>query len=476
MTAKTSLLPDHSTYEHLGLYKCPLLYYCLCQSWVNKEKASGAGLSLDGRILVLDGHQFYVESDWEEVRNKTHEAIEKRDPSFFNFIAKTISDDIGRVISLSSDLRESKPTTKKFETFLSAVHDMEFAWYMLLPSGDVLEEVIKKEIADLELPAESIEAFSQLKRETLLSKLKDEARILAVELKNLGVLDTSLSQAPSEALQAIEAQSPQVFQKILSHVERNRWFGMMHFWGTPYTPQIALAQILAASKEKLQSAESHPWNASEKLTWLRDMLAEVSYWRQHVAEACAIASEAIYTAIGQGGFGFTFAQAQWMTPEELLRALADGAAPSDETLNERKRGYGMFAEGGSVRVVVGEELKALLAVYVTKVERVSEFRGMVASRGVVRGTVKVLTSPEQINKIERGDILVAPETTPDFVPAMQKAAGIVTDMGGITSHAAIVSREYRIPCVVGTKIATSVLQDGDLIELDGERGIIKKLS
>lgn len=73
-------------------------------------------------------------------------------------------------------------------------------------------------------------------------------------------------------------------------------------------------------------------------------------------------------------------------------------------------------------------------------------------------------------------ILVAVTTHPDYVPAMRKAVAIITDEGGITSHAAIVSREFCIPCIVGTKMATKILNDGDLVEVDANNGVVKKLS
>lgn len=76
-------------------------------------------------------------------------------------------------------------------------------------------------------------------------------------------------------------------------------------------------------------------------------------------------------------------------------------------------------------------------------------------------------------KMKEGNILVAMATNPTFVPVMRKAGAIVTDMGGLTCHAAIVSREWGIPCVVGTKIATKVLKDGDLVEVDANKGIVK---
>lgn len=96
--------------------------------------------------------------------------------------------------------------------------------------------------------------------------------------------------------------------------------------------------------------------------------------------------------------------------------------------------------------------------------------GSPASPGIGSGPVKILQSAKEIGKVESGDILVAPMTSPDFVPAMKKAKAIVTDQGGATSHAAIVSRELGIPCVVGTKDATSKLKENTIVTVDGSKG------
>lgn len=98
--------------------------------------------------------------------------------------------------------------------------------------------------------------------------------------------------------------------------------------------------------------------------------------------------------------------------------------------------------------------------------------GTSASPGVGTGPVKILKSPKEIGKVQKGDVLVAPMTSPDYVPAMKKSAAIITDQGGETSHAAIVSRELGIPCVVGTKDATKRLKDGMIVSVDGGSGNI----
>ncbi len=98
--------------------------------------------------------------------------------------------------------------------------------------------------------------------------------------------------------------------------------------------------------------------------------------------------------------------------------------------------------------------------------------GIAASTGMASGTVKIVSSKEELDKVKEGDILVTQMTNPDFVPAMRRAVAIVTDAGGRTSHAAIVSRELGIPSVVGTGKATQVLKDGEAITVDGARGIV----
>ncbi len=98
--------------------------------------------------------------------------------------------------------------------------------------------------------------------------------------------------------------------------------------------------------------------------------------------------------------------------------------------------------------------------------------GDAASPGMATGIVNILKSARDIGRVKPGDILVTDMTTPDFVPAMKKAVAIVTNKGGQTSHAAIVSRELGVPCVVGTKVATTTLKQGHVVTVDGSTGTI----
>jgi len=99
-------------------------------------------------------------------------------------------------------------------------------------------------------------------------------------------------------------------------------------------------------------------------------------------------------------------------------------------------------------------------------------RGLGASPGIATGNVKIVLDIDELDKIEDGDVMVTTMTTPDMVPAMRRASGIVTDEGGVTCHASIISRELGIPCVVGTGNATSTLKENTGVTLDGKKGLV----
>ncbi len=108
----------------------------------------------------------------------------------------------------------------------------------------------------------------------------------------------------------------------------------------------------------------------------------------------------------------------------------------------------------------------------TSVEGEVLVRGLGASPGIATGNVKIVLDIDELDKIEEGDVMVTTMTTPDMVPAMRRASGIVTDEGGVTCHASIISRELGIPCVVGTGDATRTLKENTGVTLDGKKGLV----
>lgn len=160
------------------------------------------------------------------------------------------------------------------------------------------------------------------------------------------------------------------------------------------------------------------------------------------------------------------------TPRELLEELPPRAAL------EARIGGTFFAHNGGVHLLGGEP-HALVQAHLRQpvVEtRGALLQGQGAYPGVVRGRVRIVMTREQGDALERGEVLVSDMTTPDLTLACSRAAAMVTDRGGILCHAALVAREMRIPCVLGTEDATRVLRDGDLVEVDAMQGIVRLLA
>ncbi len=159
--------------------------------------------------------------------------------------------------------------------------------------------------------------------------------------------------------------------------------------------------------------------------------------------------------------------------EELLK--------NDKKVDVKERFNGFIEhpyEKGGIKYMTGQEANEFAKPYIeAEIDPdLKEIQGLVVSKGkqpTYKGTAKIILGPDQVDKINQGEILVAPMTSPDFIVAMRKAGAIITDEGGMTCHAAIVSRELGIPCIVATRIATKVLKDGDKVEVDAENGIVR---
>jgi phosphohistidine swiveling domain-containing protein len=104
---------------------------------------------------------------------------------------------------------------------------------------------------------------------------------------------------------------------------------------------------------------------------------------------------------------------------------------------------------------------------------ITVFKGQTAYPGKTQGFVRKILKVSHVSRLKKNEILVSYMTVPDFLPAMVKAGAFVTDEGGITCHAAIVAREMKKPCVIGTKVATKILKDGDQVEVDADKGMIR---
>jgi phosphoenolpyruvate synthase/pyruvate phosphate dikinase len=228
-----------------------------------------------------------------------------------------------------------------------------------------------------------------------------------------------------------------------------------------FQPGYSLEEIAEIQEKTLQKTQEHHLHPDipdgledliievQELVYLRTLRTDALYEMYHLAQPVF---KRFAAEIG-------VADLKDYISDELLSGI----------VNPVSHEYAILKEDEQV-VVVRESI-------VSKKEvAVSEVKGIVAYTGKVCGPVKVVLVPSESSKVEVGDILVSNMTTPAFVSAMHRAAAFVTNEGGITCHAAILARELKKPCITGTKNATKAFKDGDMVEVDAERGVVRLLS
>ena len=465
-------------YIYLGRYKSPLLYHWLLQRWANNKLTKEYKLpKLDGRLLLLDGHLFIYKKDWETIKHRTRLAVKQLDEQYFITIFKLMDDEIKKMLQVSQKLKQSDGLSPKlFQDYFQAMNHMEYPWFFVLPMNEELGELVEKKLLVAGLPKYYFQSFSTLEKPTLLVQQKREIAIIKKALLKRKLLNKIDSLSPNNALNFLKQDDFDLYQKILNHIKTYKWFGMMHMWGSPFSKRRFFEQLKVISTNK--NIKKRKIKLPQELAWLQQQTREISYWRDYVAEICGVASYLAMDKLKKASrkMGLTYTLAGWLSPLEFLDGLKEKPIPSTKILKERRKAFGLVMERNQIITLTGSKLKRAINSILEDVAKIFEISGLIANPGKATGTAKIVLSPDDIQKVKKGDIMISSETTPDFVPAAHRASALVTDIGGLTSHAAIISREIGLPCIVGTKIATRVLKDGDIIEVDAKCGRVKKLS
>ena len=267
--------------------------------------------------------------------------------------------------------------------------------------------------------------------------------------------------------------------------EKYKWLSCLDIHNKPWTKeefhqhitsftQTVKKSILSLSEIsetlKIKSSDFDYLSIAQRFVYIKD--ARDDYRRQGVYHALVFFKELAKR------IGIKPEEMSYLQQAEVVAFLDGKIKISKKLISDRKKGFVLYLDKNKTLVCVsGRDITITLRKFnlLFTEEKEKELRGSVASRGMATGKVIIVRGVKDLHKVQKGDVLVALTTHPDYVPVMRKSVAIVTDEGGITSHAAIVSREFGIPCIVGTKHATSVLKDGDLVEVNAIDGWIKKL-
>lgn len=171
----------------------------------------------------------------------------------------------------------------------------------------------------------------------------------------------------------------------------------------------------------------------------------------------------------------------YLFPEELKALLGNKKEYKYilEKISQRKKLFVTTNVPGTYSIFEGKKARLLMKEYMPaqeeQVKPTDALKGMPASPGKARGKVRVILLHSQFKDFKKGEVLVALQTMVNFVPLMKKSSAIITEFGGMTSHAAVVSRELRVPCIVSVKGVTKILKNGDLVEVDADKGVIRNI-
>jgi phosphohistidine swiveling domain-containing protein len=304
--------------------------------------------------------------------------------------------------------------------------------------------------------------------------------------------DTDLEQEAFLKLVTVPFQSDEEkYEAARAHAQTYGWLGVRFFLGQEWTADDVLARLNAGVPDdvratqvarELEHARTEELLSTFKATCTPkeqssiDQVRSMVYLRTQRADYFHHASALVLPFVRDAArlLKVSYHDLLYFSPEEVAEALC-GTYDLLSDLQERQKDFLVYY-GAHTAVLSGVESRAYVSqrtIFDRFEEHVDEVRGVSAYKGVIRGRARIVITSEDGVRVERGDILVSTMTTPNFIAAMERAAAFVTDEGGILCHAAIVAREMKKPCIIATKIATRVLHDGDLVEVDADKGVVR---
>jgi len=213
---------------------------------------------------------------------------------------------------------------------------------------------------------------------------------------------------------------------------------------------------------------------TKKLANLTNWFSHYREYRNDIRREGLSFGSNLLTRVGDF-LGLSVTEACYLDFDEIKEYL-EKETVDKEKARKRIKSYVSLGINGTNYIIDDEEgAQDIKNIIYDKIKNIKELKGSVSCKGYAKGRAVVIDNIKMLNEIEEGDILIASMTSPDYVPAMRKSGAIVTDEGGITCHAAVVSRELNVPCIVGTKNATQVFKTDDIVEVDATKGIVRKI-
>lgn len=349
---------------------------------------------------------------------------------------------------------------------------------------NALEKRGKKDLFD-----EYKSALSIPSKDNLFVQNMKELISFASEIEGSEKLRNLFGLPDNEVIRKLPEIDPSFWKQMQSYVSQFGWMKPQYYRGEPYSEMdviLRLKTILTddcTKKKQEMSQEKTQRSArlarimtelgSTNLTELVEIMRDYLHLRTYRLEVFLIANEYARQLLEEIArrLGATYDDIIFLTQTEILQSLGKDETPKLTVMKGRKEGFAIIMIGGKVSIYEGPSYEKLAKKEAEAKIIKEKIEGRVASIGKAQGPAKLVLVTDDIYSVNKGDIIVATMTTPNFIPAIEKCSAIVTDEGGILCHAAIVSREFGIPCIIGTGDATKKINNDDIIEVDASREV-----
>jgi phosphoenolpyruvate synthase/pyruvate phosphate dikinase len=293
----------------------------------------------------------------------------------------------------------------------------------------------------------------------------------------------------------IEKDFPEIWEIIKCYQNDFGWMGRMYFAGNPITDSDVITRlqnvlrqdcgknlnkIYTERKRRLTEREQSiiELGGDNETRLLAEIVARYMYLRTYRLSVYFKAHEYVLQPLNKAGeilhLHGGVADIIFLDWREILAGL-NGKLTIKEIKHkivQRRNGFEFLCVDGRTKWLSPNVKSSLRTIH--KKHSLTSLKGMTACAGIYKGRVRLILNDEAMQDMFSGEVLVTTMTIPSLMLAVEKAGAIVTDEGGMLCHAAIVSRELNIPCVIGTQKATQVFSDGDLVEVDANNGVVKK--
>lgn len=356
--------------------------------------------------------------------------------------------------------------------------------------GDVETQLSEALSQSLNLPVSSDELkvimqdimIKSDKQPLVTQSIRDLNGLIDFVQSNHPELFNELKDNPSVISEAyLSSVSHKVMVDVRQYLNDYDFLATDYYVGTPTTLEQLVNQISVFIRQRsnTQSAqivvpEYDATKFSKSTKSLVAMAQEMHFIRQYRIEALFKSGRQVrnlLTEIGQR-IGLNYHEVIHLTYEEIFDSLSkDKLTTEHQIISERIKGYGIVMVDRVVEYLTGDKLEEAKKSMQCEHTSAKKLTGETAYPGSCTGKAYVIDDLSMVDGIQQGDVLIAPMTSPYHVPAMTIASAVLTNEGGILSHAAIISRELKIPCIVGINNATAVIKTGDILRVHADPSI-----